>query len=185
MQPKKKTLMRGFVLAGLALTAAMTLVATDTWAQLRRPGAGGSPFGRMQRGGGRGPTGMLPDLRQLDLTDAQREQIRTVAQQHRETTREEVGEQLMSAREALRDAVTAEVANEGAIRTLASQLGTMEGDVAVARAQLNAQLWQLLTPDQQAQLRELQAQAAERRQQRRERFEQRRQEREQAGRLGH
>ena len=180
MRLKRQTLTKGLMLAGLVLAAATTLVVTDTWAQAREPGVGGPPVGRMQRGGGRASTGLLPGLRRLDLTDAQREQIRTLAQQHRDATRE-VGGQLMSAREALRDAVTAEVANEGAIRALASQLGTLEGDAAVVRAQLSAQVWQILTPDQQAQLRALQAQADERRQQRRERFDQRRQEREQAG----
>ena len=44
--------------------------------------------------------------------------------------------------------------NEGAIRAAASDLGIAEGDAAVQRAYLHAQVWRMLTPEQQVAARD-------------------------------
>ena len=57
-------------------------------------------------GGGGGPLGFLgPAARELNLTDAQREQIKTIAQSHQEEMKA-IGERMATARKALDDAIT-------------------------------------------------------------------------------
>ena len=142
----------GIVAGVVVLLAAMTLV-TDVQAQPGPRGLDG-PF----MGGG--PRGMLPGLRDLDLTDAQREQVRSIAEQNRDAGGARA-EQLATARAALHEAVMAEVVNETTIRTLPDDLATLEADAAVQRAHVNAEIWQVLTPGQRAELRELQAEVKE------------------------
>ena len=169
MTIKKDTVRKWSVLASLAFCATLTVIVPQAEAQPTWPD--GHRGGRLGMGGG-----MLPGLRRLDLDDAQREQIRSIMSQHRESSRE-LRELLMSTRMALGDAVTGEQVNESAIRAVAAQLATLEGEAAVQRAYVNAEVWQLLTPDQRVELRELKAEAAERFEERRERMEARRRQR--------
>ena len=83
------------------------------------------------------------------------------------------------ARRALRDAVTADVVNEGAIHAVASELGLAEGDAAVQQAYIHAQVWQLLTPEQHEQARAAEAEMERRMEQRGQRTGERRERRQQ------
>ncbi len=130
-------------------------------------------FGRMMRGLGGPSGGMGLPLHRLDLTEGQRTQVRHVLDQNRAATREAEG-RVHAARGALSDAVNAEVLNEGAIHAVASELGLAEGEAAIQRAHVRFQLWQLLTPDQQAVALKAQATLKERQDQRRERMRERR-----------
>jgi len=104
---------------------------------------------------------MLPGLRGLGLTDAQREAIREIAEQNRADGRAMAAE-LWAARGALNEAVMAEVVNESTIRAMAADVAPLEAAAAVRRAHANSQIWQVLTPDQRAELRQLQSEAKER-----------------------
>ncbi|MCE2541231.1 MAG: Spy/CpxP family protein refolding chaperone [Acidobacteria bacterium] len=137
-----------------------------------------------QRGGGRGawmggprgagPAGaLLPPLRRLDLTDEQREQVRTAIGESREAARTNLRE-TRAAREALAEATASATVDEDRIRTLAAELGRLAGDAAVRRAQVYAAVWRILTPEQQARAEEIRAEREERRNARRERMEERR-----------
>ena len=142
------------VIGGAVLVLAMALVlGADVWAQPGSQGFGGS------MGGGRG--GMLRGLRQLELTDAQREQIREIANQNRAAGQEQA-EGLRAARMALNEALMADVVNESTIRGLIAQMAPVEADVAVQHAYANAQILQVLTADQRAEWRQQQAEAQER-----------------------
>ena len=110
---------------------------------------------------------MLP-LGRLEISDTQHEQIRGVMEQNREASRT-VGARVREVRAALQDAISAEVLNEGAIRAVASELANAEGDAAVQRAFVRAQVWQLLTPDQQTNALEIESNMKERMEQRRAR----------------
>ena len=134
---------------GLLAAAFMMTMPMHVSAQ---PGSRG--FGGPQ-GGGRGG---LPGLRALDLTDAQRDEIRSVREQHHDPA---LAQQHRAARQALNEAIAADVVNESAIRGLAAQLALFEADAAVQRAYAHAAVLQILTPDQRAELTELQAQAEE------------------------
>jgi protein CpxP len=124
-----------------------------------------------------GPVGHfgLP-LGQLDLTDAQRQQVRTIVQNHREEMRQ-LGERAREARLAVRQASEAATLDENAVRTASNGLGAIMADQAVLRAKMRAEVMQVLTPEQRAKAAELRTQADQRAQQRRELREQRRQQR--------
>ena len=169
---------------GLALAAvAVAAVHTVDAAEAQRRGGRGAWMGG-PRGGG--PAGaFLPPLRRLDLSDEQRDQVRTVIGESREAARTHAGE-ARAAREALAAVVAAGTVDEERIRTLAADLGRLAGDAAVRRAQVHAAVWQILTPEQQARAEEIEAEREERRgarrqrmQERRERMQERREERRQ------
>ncbi len=142
----------GFIV-GKALVLAAAFIMTMPTHVSAQPGSRG--FGGPQ-GGGRG--GMLPGLRALDLTDAQRDQIRSVREQHHDPA---LAQQHRAARQALNEAIKTDVVNESAIRGLAAQLALFEADAAVQRAYAHSGVLQILTPGQRAELSALQAQAEE------------------------
>ena len=95
-------------------------------------------------------------LRALDLTDAQREQVRQLTQQHREQTRVLLG-QVRTAQEARRQAVEAIPVSEPQIRSAAQALADAGTELAIQQARLQADIYALLTPDQQARLQAMRA----------------------------
>jgi protein CpxP len=115
----------------------------------------GGPGGRGRMGGpGRGgPLAGLP-LRQLNLSDAQREQVRAITESH-QAEMKAVGDRAMTARQALHAATTSPSFDEGAVRARAAELAAVEADFAVFRARLFADVFQILTPEQQAKVKEL------------------------------
>jgi len=159
--------------AGAALLAVGTAVGAVAYAQ-NTPG-GQPPFmgRRGPRAGMMGaPFGGLRMLgRRLDLTDPQKDQIKTILQSHRDEWKT-LADRAADARAALDAAVTADTVDEAAIRDKSAALAAVNADMAVARARTRAELVQVLTPDQQAKLKALQAQREQRRQQMRQRFEQ-------------
>jgi protein CpxP len=155
---------RNLTLGALALG----LLAGGT-ALAQGPGGPGGPNGP----GGRGPRGMPGiELRGLDLTEAQREQIRALAEQYRESGGP-VREQLAQAREAQRDALAVVPLNEGLVRSTTQALAEAAAQAAIVQARLRADVLALLTPDQRQALEERQTARAERLEERRERVEDR------------
>jgi Spy/CpxP family protein refolding chaperone len=114
-----------------------------------------------------GPLGILRMLGpRLNLTDAQREQLKSIAAAHKaEWTA--LGDRARAAHEALRDAVMADTLNEAVIRTKAADVAAVEADLAVASAQARAEAWQILTAEQQAQAKQFQTEMKNRRKERR------------------
>jgi Spy/CpxP family protein refolding chaperone len=146
----------------LAIGAAVGLIAgaLGVVAVQAQPGPppGRGPWGRHMGGPPAGRLGFA--LGQLDLTEAQREQIRAIHQTHRQET-QAAGQQVTAARQALDQAV-ASGADEGAIRGAAAKLGEAIAEASVLRAKVHAEVLQVLTPEQQAKARELRAQFQER-----------------------
>jgi protein CpxP len=122
-----------------------------------------APFmGRhMGRGGPMGPMGFLGPMRwagrELGLTDAQKDQIRSILQSHR-TELQAYGDRMRDARQALQAAIGADPIDDNAIRQASAGVAAVEADMAVARAHIRGEIWQVLTPDQQAKAKQLQAQ---------------------------
>ena len=141
---------RGRAVAGIALIAMAALVA----------GVGLEAQGRGGRGGFGGT------LLYLDLTDDQRESIRTIVREHRENGAAS-RPALRAAQQKLRDAVTAEVVNETTIRAAAAEAASLRADAAVRRAEMHAAVLAVLTTDQRAELNELRENARENRRERR------------------
>jgi protein CpxP len=134
--------------------------------------AGRAPEGdkpRMHRGmHGRVMSG-LP-LRALDLTDAQREQVRGIMTARQSEFRA-LHERLRTARQAEQAAVTRVPVDENEVRTRAAELSAVQADFAVLRARVHEQVFQVLTPEQQARAKTI---AAERQKRRSDRMERRR-----------
>jgi protein CpxP len=141
-------------------------------------GPGGRGFFGGPGGFGRGDFGGLALLRQLDLTEEQRAQVRQVMDSHRDELRA-TGERVMAAHRAQDDAVTAPQFDEQVIRSKAAELAAVEADAAVLRAKVHSEVFAVLTPEQQAKAAELKAQRQAQAQQFRERARERVKERQQ------
>ena len=131
--------------------AALVLLAAGVAAFAQGPG------GVRGRGpGGPGGPGIGVPLQALNLTEAQREQVRQVTEQHREQTRTLI-ERLRTAQIARRQAVEMMPVDEGRIRAAMEDLAAIEADLAVEQARLRSQLFSLLTPEQQEEAQKLRA----------------------------
>jgi Spy/CpxP family protein refolding chaperone len=120
------------------------------------PGRGGpmGPGGRMGLGG---PLGLLPMLgRQLQLTDAQRQQVKGIADSHRDEWKA-LADRARPAHDALNAAVTAGAVDEALVRQKAADLAAVEADMAVGRAHAFAEVFQILTDDQKARLKTIES----------------------------
>jgi protein CpxP len=160
------------VVAVLAIvTLAVGSFAAAQTQQEERGRRGG--FGR-GFGGPHGPLGGL--LRGLDVTDAQREQIRSIFEQYKDESRA-IHERLGAAWQAQREAVQAIPPDEAQIRARSSELAAVQADAAVLRSRIHAAVFQVLTPEQQEKAKALQAERQKRGQELRQRWQERRRER--------
>jgi periplasmic protein CpxP/Spy len=131
-----------------------------------RDGGPGGPGRGGRMGGPGGPMGMLPMLaRELNITDAQKAQIKTIADSHRDEWKA-LADRARTAHEGLQQAVTADAVDEGLIRQRSAEVAAVEADMAVARARTHAEVFQLLTPEQKTQAKTLQSTREERMKQR-------------------
>jgi Spy/CpxP family protein refolding chaperone len=168
-------------LIALGVTASLVASAQNT---NQDPGSfsqrrmGPPPNGLMGRGGwlGPGPGGPLGLLRmlgpRLNLTDAQRDQLKSIANAHQDEWKA-LADRARAAHQALADAVTADTVDEGLIRAKAADAAAVEADIAVASAHAHAEAWQILTPEQQAQARQFRTEMQNRMKERRGAFVQR------------
>ncbi len=129
--------------------------------QMRRMGPGGPGGPGFGPGRGRGPMGLLGELgrgfRQLDLTDAQREQIRGIVDSHQSAFKE-IGDRLRAAHLGMDALVTADTVDEAAIRAKSAEVAAVQADAAVLRARVHQDVFSVLTAEQQAKAKELRAQ---------------------------
>jgi Spy/CpxP family protein refolding chaperone len=86
--------------------------------------------------------------RELDLSDAQRVQIRGVLKAHADEILAGV-KSGMDSRRALHDAVMAQPTDEAEIRRLAIEGGQAHADGALLFARIRSEVWPILTPEQQ------------------------------------
>ena len=97
--------------------------------------------------------GMLPMLGpQLGLSEAQRDQVKAIADAHKDEWKA-LADRGRTAHMALGEAITADTVNEALVRQKASEASAVDADVAVARAHAHAEMLQILTADQKAQLK--------------------------------
>ena len=119
-----------------------------------RGGHGGPGRGGFGPGG---PMGMLPMLgRELQLTDSQRDQVKAIADSHRNEW-QGLAERARTAHQALNDAVSGDTIDETLIRQRSAEVAAVDADMAVAQAHAHAEVLQVLTADQKTKLKELQA----------------------------
>lgn len=157
------TVAAGVLLAGLLSAAAVHAQPGPIGPRGPRPGLDGGP----------GALGLA--LRQLNLTESQREQIRAILQTHRDEQLA-IAQRIREQRQAVAALVTADAIDEGAIRAAHDKLAAAMADGAILRARIRSEVMQVLTPEQQAKARQLRAEAEQRRQARAERLKSRLQE---------
>jgi len=164
----KTTVAAGIAVMALA-TAAPILVASagkatagkqDTQQRRPGPGFGGPPPGGRGGPGMRGPGGPMglgPGFGQLDLSDDQKAQIKSIAESHRDEFRA-AGEKARAAHEGMQALVEADTIDENAIRAKSAEIANAEAEVMILNAKARKEAMQVLTSEQLAKLKELQAQ---------------------------
>jgi Spy/CpxP family protein refolding chaperone len=106
--------------------------------------------------------GMLPMLGpQLGLTDTQKDQIKAIADAHKDEWKA-LGDRARTAHLALDAAITADTVDDALIRQKSAEAAAVDADTAVARAHAHAEVLQVLTADQKAQLKTMQAEMQKR-----------------------
>ncbi len=159
--------MTRFTTAALSGIGLMALLAGPAIAQDPGP----KPEGARPRmhGGMRGGVMSGLPLRALELTDAQREQVRGIMTARQSEFRA-LRVRLHTARQAEQAAVTRVPVDENEVRARVSELSAVQADLAVLRARVHEQIFQVLTPEQQARAKTI---AAERQKRRSDRMEKR------------
>jgi protein CpxP len=156
----------------MVIAAALIAALAGGYAVAGAQGPRGGPGMRGGPGVMRGPVGDL-GLRGVELTDAQREQVRAIMESHREAFAD-LRNKLDAAQRAFADAARAGAVDEAGIRTQSTAVANAMADEAILRARVRTEVHALLTAEQQQQLKDREAQMQKRLQQRQEQFKQRR-----------
>ena len=170
MNGSKLTIPAGVLLILVGLIAGVSMAASGAGSG---PGVGpggghglGPGFGPGGPGGG--PFGLGPAMRELDLTVAQREQLRAILEREWDGGLHAVVDAARDAHEALRAVIQDPAATEEQLRAAAEATAAPDATLAVAHHKLFLAARAILTTEQQALLQQLQAERAERRDRRQE-----------------
>jgi len=106
-------------------------------------------------------------FRHLELTDAQKVQIKAIRDASRESTKG-LRDNMHETRKQLRELGTDGVFDQGAVEVLAAQQADIHKQMIIERQRAKSQIFALLTPEQKAKLDEMKARFAERRNERME-----------------
>ena len=124
--------------------------------------------GREGRRGGHDRDGGGFMFEQLNLTDAQKEQMKQIAARYRENAKT-LHQQLRGSHRDSFDAMSDGAFNESAVRAAAQARAQVQVEMEVARARMMSEMYAVLTPEQKAQLNQLKQQREQKRQERRAR----------------
>jgi protein CpxP len=164
---KQRMVMAAALVAALAGGYAVTAAQAPPG----KPGMRGAAGPGFQSGPRSGPAGDL-GLRGIELTDAQRDQVRTIMESHRDEFAD-LRQKLSAAHRAFAEATRGDALDEAAIRTQSTAVANAMADEAILRARVRAQVHALLTAEQQQQLKDRQADMQKRLQERQERLKER------------
>ena len=155
------------IVGGLALAAVFALTGVAAVAQQQEPAQGGGqgrgerqwgPEGGKGRRGGRGGG----RFEQLNLTDAQREQLRQIEERYRATFRAQ-HEGLRGREQRAYDPLAGGVFDEAAVRAAAQARANAQVEREVAQARMMHEMYNVLTAEQKAQLEASRQQREQRR----------------------
>jgi Spy/CpxP family protein refolding chaperone len=147
----KRTIWAGAFAALIAVAISAPLVAQPP------QGPGGRGPGRGGFGGPMGPGGPgmgFPMLRELNLTDAQREQVRALTQQRRDTQANDPRRKAADLERQLQLAIFADAPDQQKAEELKNAIAAAHAEELAARIDLETRIAQILTPEQRAQARE-------------------------------
>ncbi|HJQ68693.1 MAG TPA: Spy/CpxP family protein refolding chaperone [Blastocatellia bacterium] len=149
-----KSVTAALVLAvAIAVPVVLAQSTDDGGRKGRRDHAG--QFGK--RGGGMGRL-----FSQLDLTDAQKAQIKQIHEDSREQLRP-LAEQIRAKRHEIRQAQQSGSADEALIRQKLTEIAPLEAKMMAERARIHEQTLSVLTPEQRTKLEQLREQFKSRR----------------------
>ena len=153
------------IVGGLALAVALALAAINGIAQqatTQGQQEGGAEKGARQwrRGGGRGHhRGMRGGFHgrfaeQLNLTEAQKEQLKQIAARYRQSIKalREQARASAGARRGGQEPFNGGAFDEAAVRAAATARANLRVEMEVQRARMMSEMFAVLTPEQQAQL---------------------------------
>ena len=140
-----------------AISAALALVLGTLPAFAQGPG---QRFGGAGRGGGGGPEGpgpaLMPLLHQLNLTDAQKEQLKALMDENRPAG--DPAEQMREAEQKLHAALLADNPDPQAIETAKAAINAAHAAELDHRVAMMQKIAQILTAEQRQELLKLQSQ---------------------------
>ena len=120
---------------------------------------------RHRRGGGKG-FGMGGRMfKNLDLTDAQKEQMKTIRQTSRESSKA-LRQQMKANRQQLQQLTENGQFDEGSVAAVAQQLGQLHAQMIVEQQKVKAQMYNVLTADQKSKLAQMKAEFQQKMQER-------------------
>ena len=141
--------------------AVIVLAAAVAMPVIAQPPQGGSARG-FGRGGPGAPGAPVPMLRGLNLTDAQREQVRALTEQRR-AQGADPRRQVADLERQLQLAVFADSPDTQKIGDLKHAIAAAAAEELTTRVELQTHIAEILTPEQRAQAREALAKSSERR----------------------
>ncbi|HEX8774122.1 MAG TPA: Spy/CpxP family protein refolding chaperone [Pyrinomonadaceae bacterium] len=150
-QLKFKAVHGALALAGVLLLTGLGFVGLAQDGPRRGFGGGGP---RDERGGhrGGGPRGgHVPFLRDLNLTDAQKAQIKQITDSAEASTKE-LRQRMDALHESEMSALTDGNFNEATVRAAAQERANVQVELEVARARTMSQIFAVLTPEQKTQI---------------------------------
>lgn len=138
-------------MAGLALAASLTVAGVGLAQQTTNQGQGDSDHAgrRWNRDGDEGERGFGPFSR-LNLTDAQKQQMQQIADRYRQTFKSQ--RQHEGAERRGFDPLAGGTFDEAAVRAAAQARANAEVEREVAHARMMYEMYNVLTPEQKAQL---------------------------------
>jgi Spy/CpxP family protein refolding chaperone len=141
-------------LSAIAATAIVLALGIST-AVAQGPGGRGPGQGRGFGGPGRGgPGGPFPMLRQLNLTDTQREQVKALVEEQRKQNDGAAIKKVGELHRALQSAIFADAPDNGQIDQLRASIAEADAAALAARVDLQLKIAQILTPEQRQRARE-------------------------------
>lgn len=111
-----------------------------------RGGIMGMPFGLMGLAG--------PMAERLGLSDAQKDQLKAIAAAHRDEFKA-LADRASAAHDALLQAIMLDPVNDAAVQQASAGVAAVQSDMAVAGAHVRAEMFQVLTDDQKATVKQM------------------------------
>ncbi len=139
---------------GLSVSGARAAGFSCATRAFQGPGGHGGPRGQFGPGGPGGPGGFGRMFRELNLTDAQKEQIKTLHEKAR-TDAEAFQEQLQPLHEEMRAVVEAATFDENAAKAIIAKETAIMSELHLLRVRTESAVFNLLTAEQKAKLAEI------------------------------
>ncbi len=147
----KRTMWATIGVVALAGVVAMPLMAQQPQGQGRGMARGMGRGMGMGPGGPGGPGGPMALLRGVQLTDAQRDQIRAIMDEHRENM---PADRVRDLNKQLQLAVLADAPDMQKIEALKTEIAARAAEELAMRIDIESRIVQILTPAQRVQARE-------------------------------